>query len=119
MVVSCDDRVEAGAEFKLNTVIERGVDVPGDVADINAGTAAPDVNGNWVVNGRTYGMHECGTVIPIEGPGFHPLSRGGFKALVAYNEFGNTPAAADWMARRKIPAEAQAEGLRVHEAILR
>lgn len=102
-----------------NTVIEPGVDVAGDVAKINAGRAARDANGNWVVNGRTYGMHEGGTVFPIEGPGLHPLSRGGFKALGAYNEFGNTAEAAAWMTRRKISAEAQAEGLRVYEAIRR
>lgn len=100
-------------------MVEPGVDVAGDVAAINAGKAARDVNGNWVVNGRTYGMHEGGTVFPIEGPGFHQLSRGGFKALGAYNEFGNSAESASWMTRNKISAEAQAEGLRAYRAIHR
>lgn len=75
----------------LNTVIEPGVDVAGDVAGIQAGKAAR-VNGNYVINGRTYGVHD-GTLYPISGPGFHQLNRGAFQALGVLNKFGNTPQA--------------------------
>ena len=47
------------------------------------------------------------------------LSRGGFKAPGAYNELGNTAEAVERMIRNKISAQAQAEGLRVFEAIHR
>jgi hypothetical protein len=75
----------------VNTVIEPGVDVAGDVAGIQAGKAAR-VNGNYVINGRTYGVHD-GTLYPIFGQGFHQLNRGAFQALGVLNKFGNTPQA--------------------------
>jgi hypothetical protein len=102
-----------------NTLIDKTVDVDADVAAINAGRASRDAaTGNWVVNGRTYGMHENGTVFPVRGPGFHDASRGAFKALGAYNEFGGATAAAKrWIAQRKLSTEAAAEGLRLHRTM--
>jgi hypothetical protein len=65
-------------------------------------------------------MHENGTVFPVSGPGFHDASRGGFKALGAYNEFGGATAAAKrWIAQRKLSPEAAAEGLRLYRALRR
>ena len=98
---------------EVNTVIEPGVDVAGDVADINAGKATR-VGENWVVNGRTYGVHD-GTLYPIEGPGFYKLTRGAFKALGVFNEFGNTPRAADILSKMKTSAPDRAAALRVYE----
>jgi hypothetical protein len=54
---------------EMNTMIEPGVDVAGDVAALNAGKATREGN-TFIVNGRTYGMHD-GTLYPISGPGFH------------------------------------------------
>src|SRR5262245_44530536 len=62
----------------MNTVIEPGVDVTGDVAAVNAGQATR-LGDTFVINGRTYGVH-AGTLYPISGPGFHQLNRGAFKA---------------------------------------
>ena len=78
---------------EMNTMIEPGVDVAGDVATINAGKATREGN-TFIVNGRTYGMHD-GILYPISGPGFHQLDRGAFKALGVYNTFGDTPRAAE------------------------
>src|SRR5262249_37336171 len=90
-----------------NTVIEPGVDVDGDVRAINEGKAAR-VNGNYVINGRTYGEHD-GTVFPISGPGFHSLSRGGFKALGVLNQFGNTERANAILENMKNVGDAEVE----------
>jgi hypothetical protein len=100
---------------EVNTVIEPGVDVAGDVAAINAGKATR-VGGNWVVNGRTYGAHD-GTLYPIEGPGFHQLTRGAFKALGVYNKFGNTAEAAEILSKMGTSAADRAAALRVHQGI--
>ena len=78
---------------EMNTMIEPGIDVAGDVAAINAGKATREGN-TFIVNGRTYGMHD-GILYPISGPGFHQLERGAFKALGVYNVFGDTPKAAE------------------------
>jgi hypothetical protein len=72
----------------LNTVIEPGVDVAGDVAAIRAGRATR-VDGQYVVNGRTYGVHD-GALYPVSGPGFHQLNRGSFQALGMLNKVGDT-----------------------------
>ncbi|HEX8110293.1 MAG TPA: hypothetical protein VF516_21325 [Kofleriaceae bacterium] len=92
----------------LNTVIEPGVDVAGDVAGIQAGKAAR-VNGNYVIHGRMYGVHD-GTLYPISGPGFHQLNRGAFQALGVLNKLGNTPQAHTILERMKNvgPAEIEA-----------
>jgi hypothetical protein len=98
-----------------NTVIEPGVDVAADVAAINGG-GATRVGGNYSVNGRTYGVHD-GTLYPIDGPGLHPLSRGAFKALGVYNEFGNSARAADILARMGTSQADANAALRVWEII--
>ena len=112
-------RVKQGTVAKnLNTVIEPGVDVAGDVAAINAGKATR-VKGNWVVNGRTYGVEEGGRLFPIEGSGFHQLSRGAFKALGVFNKFGNTPRAAEILSLMKATEADKAAALRVWEVTRR
>ena len=102
-----------------NTLIDGTVDVDADVAVINSGQAFRDADtGNWIANGRTYGMHENGTVFPVSGPGFHDASRGGFKALGAYNEFGgDTAEARRWIAQHKLSPEAAAEGLQLFRTL--
>jgi len=82
---------QATVAKKINTVYEPTVDVTGDVAAIRAGKAVRR-NGNYEINGRTYGIHD-GTLYPISGPGFHVLNRGAFQALGVLNRFGNTPEA--------------------------
>jgi len=92
----------------MNTVIEPGVNVAADVAEIQSGKVAR-VKGNYTVNGRTYGVHD-GTLFPISGPGFHQLNRGSFGALAIFNKFGNTPRAYAVLAEMKNvgPAEIEA-----------
>jgi Pre-toxin TG len=97
-----------------NTVIEPGVDVASDVAAINSGKV-PMVNGQFTVNGRTYGMHD-GTLYPISGTGFIPLTRGAFKALGIFNEFGNTARAAEILAKMGLDADDIAAGLNAWKA---
>jgi hypothetical protein len=99
----------------VNTVIEPGVRVADDVAAINAGQAVRSGN-TFAVNGRTYGVHD-GTLYPISGPGFHTLSRGGYKALGVYNTFGNTPRAAEILSRMGTSSADNAAALRVFEII--
>jgi len=97
-------KVDQGTVAKdLNTVVEKGVDVAGDVAAINQGLAQR-VGDKFIVNGRTYGVHD-GTLYPISGPGFHLLDRPSFKALGVLNKFGDTPYAATIMQRMGLPAE--------------
>lgn len=98
-----------------NTVIAPGVDVAGDVAAINSGRATR-VGADWVVNGRTYGVHD-GTLYPISGPGFYQLSRGGFKVLGVYNEFGNTPRATSILDRMGASAADRAAALEVYNVL--
>jgi hypothetical protein len=74
------------------------------------------VNGNYVINGRTYGVHD-GTLFPISGPGFHYLTRPQFKAFGVYNEFGNTARAAEILDKMGIATSDRAEALRVFEVI--
>jgi hypothetical protein len=96
----------------MNTVIEPGVDVAADVAEIQSGRVAR-VKGNYVVNGRTYGVHD-GALYPISGPGLHQLSRGAFRALGMFNKFGNTPRAYTFLAEMKNVGPAEVEvGLKV------
>jgi hypothetical protein len=96
----------------MNTVIEPGVDVAADVAEIQSGRVTR-VKGNYVVHGRMYGIHD-GTLYPISGPGLHQLSRGAFRALGVFNKFGDTPQAYTFLAEMKNvgPAEVEA-GLKV------
>lgn len=88
------NKVDQGTLAKdVNTVIEPRVNVAVDVAAINNGVATR-IGGNFLINGRTYGVHN-GTLYPISGTGFYTLDRGAFKALGVYNQFGNTPRAAE------------------------
>jgi len=99
-------KVDQGTVAKdLNTVFEPGVDVAADVAAINQGLAQR-AGDKFIVNGRTYGIEPHGTLYPVSGPGFHPLDRGGFRALGVLNEFGDTPRAAEIMQLRGLTPEA-------------
>jgi hypothetical protein len=93
----------------LNTVIEPGVDVAGDIAAINRGLAKR-IGNTFEINGRSYGVKEGGTLYPISGPGFHQLNRGAFQALGVLNKFGNTPIAMEILSKMKNvgPAEIDA-----------
>ncbi|MGL5011185.1 MAG: hypothetical protein ACRC6I_15005 [Paracoccaceae bacterium] len=64
------------------------VDVAADMAELNAGNFTTSGN-NYVVNGRTYGMHaDTGRTYPISGPGIHQFSRGEHQFLRMLNESG-------------------------------
>ena len=101
----------------LNTVYEPWVDVASDVAAINEGKATR-VGQNWVVNGRTYGVHD-GTLYPIQGPGLHQLSNRAYKALGVFNQFGNTPRAAEILSKMGTSATDREAALLVYEATRR
>lgn len=65
-----------------NTVILPGTDVAKDLDDIRAGRAEWNGSRNcYEVNGRSYGVEPNGTVFPIDGAGFVPLSRSAYKVL--------------------------------------
>jgi len=64
----------------VNTVIEPGVDVTADIAAINRGDAVLE-NGEYLVNGRRYRLHDNGTAYPTTGDGLHQLTRQEFKVL--------------------------------------
>ncbi len=99
----------------LNSVVEPGVDMAGDVARIRAGQAEK-VGDKFVVNGRTYGHHD-GTLYPISGPGIHTLDRGAFKALGVYNKMGGeTENAVKILDNMGIGAEQRAAALRAWQA---
>lgn len=42
----------------------------------------------YTVNGRTYGVHENGTLFPMSGNGFVDLTRGAFRVVGIYNQYG-------------------------------
>lgn len=64
-----------------NTVILPGVPIDDDVEAIRNGSAPVEADG-WRVNGRLYRPHgPKGTLIPVEGPGLVPMSRGQHRAL--------------------------------------
>ncbi len=100
----------------VNTVVEPGVNVAGDVAAINSGQAARQ-GGTYIINGRTYGVHD-GTLYPISGPGFHQLSRAQFKALGVYNCFGDTVRTSGILAKMGI-SEADISAARAVFEVLR
>lgn len=75
----------------INTVIEPGVDVAADVRAINAGQATRLPNNEILTNQRVYGIHaETGRLFPIEGVGFHQLSRQEYNTLGVLNKLGDT-----------------------------
>lgn len=76
----------------VTSMIEPGVDVAGDMAALNAGDFTP-AGDNFVVNGRTYGMHpETGRTFPISGPGIHNFDRGEHQFLRQLNSRGEATA---------------------------
>ena len=98
-----------------NTVILASVDVAADVAAINAGHGTRLGPTTYMVNGRMYGSHD-GTLYPISGPGFIQLSRGAFKALGVYNQFGETPRAQDILDRMGMSEGDRDAALKAHRA---
>ncbi|MGC4815023.1 hypothetical protein ACLQ29_31295 [Micromonospora sp. DT228] len=73
----------------INTVVLPGTDVARDLADIAAGLATWDADrSRYVVNGRTYGVEDTGTVFPETGPGLVRMERMEYKALKTYIQFG-------------------------------
>jgi hypothetical protein len=97
-----------------NTVVEPGIDVAGDVRAINEGQAVREGD-MYRINGRTYGHHD-GTLYPIDGPGFHRLDRGAFKALGVYNEHGMTPRAEEILDRMRMSEAARVQAQAAYEA---
>jgi len=99
----------------MNTVIEPGVDVAGDVAKINAGLAQR-TSESFVVDSRIYAVHGE-TLYPVSGPGFHQLNRGAFKALGVFNTLGRTLRATEILDRMGISMSERAAAAEVWEAI--
>lgn len=98
-------RVRQGTVAKSqNTMIKPGTDIGPDLEAIRSGQAMRD-GPYYVVNDRYYGVHENGTIYPVQGAGLVPLDRGGFKALGIYNEMGETPHAEVILDRMGISAE--------------
>lgn len=86
-----------------------------DVAAIRSGEAQK-IGDTFVVNGRTYGMHD-GTLYPMSGPGFYALDRGGYKALGVLNKFGDTPQADIVLKNMGVSAKTKAVALEVFKVI--
>jgi filamentous hemagglutinin len=100
----------------LNTVIDRSVvDISADVSAIRSGQSQK-IGDTFVVNGRTYGMHD-GTLYPMSGPGLYTLDRGGYKALGVLNKFGDTPQAQVILNNMGVSAETKAAALDVFKVI--
>jgi hypothetical protein len=86
----------------LNTIIEPGVDVATDVADINAGRAARVAGGDWLApSGRQYGVEQSGKLFPRSGPGFTQINRGTYRALMIYGSKSETAEAEAMIALEK------------------
>ena len=112
------DKVKLSSRAKrVNTVIDRSVvNIGADMAAIRSGQAQ-QVGDTFIVNGRTYGMHD-GTLYPISGPGLYKLDRGTYKALGILNESGgDTPEADMKLKEERISIEAKAEALKVFKEI--
>jgi filamentous hemagglutinin len=101
---------------EVNTVVDRSVvDMSADIAAIRSGEAKK-VGDTFIVNGRTYGVHN-GTLHPIAGPGLYTLDRGGYKALGVLNKFGDTPRADVVLRNMGVSVETKAAALKVFKAI--
>jgi filamentous hemagglutinin len=111
-----DKVTQSSVAKEVNTVVDRSVvDISADVAAIRAGQAQ-QIGDTFVVNGRTYGMHD-GTLYPMSGPGLYTLDRGGYKALGVLNKFGDTPQADMILKNMGVSAETKAAALEVFKAI--
>jgi filamentous hemagglutinin len=111
-----DKVTQSSVAKEVNTVVDRSVvDMSADVAAIRSGQAQK-VSDTFVVNGRTYGMHD-GTLYPMSGPGLYTLDRGGYKALGVLNKFGDTPQADMILKNMGVSAETKATALEVFKAV--
>lgn len=72
-----------------NTIILPGVNYIGDIERIKNGEYNK-VNGNYEINGRTYGIHD-GRLYPISGDGFVTLTRHEYKILIIIKTQANNP----------------------------
>jgi len=99
----------------VNTVIESGVDVRGDIDAINRGEGIR--RGNiYAVRGRVYGLHSDGHTYPVDGVGFHRLDRLAFRALGVYNTFGPSARAEEILDQMQLSADHREAGFRVWRA---
>jgi len=111
-----DKVTQSSVAKEVNTVVDRSVvDMSADVAAIRSGQAQK-IGDTFVVNGRTYGMHD-GTLYPMSGPGLYTLDRGSYKALGILNKFGNTPQADVILKNMGVSAETKTAALKVFEVI--
>lgn len=101
---------------KVNTVVDKSVDVGSDVAKIKAGKAK-EIDGTFTLeNGRTYGQHD-GTLFPVSGEGVYKLDRASFKALGVLNEQGgNTDKAKQIFSNMELGNDAINQALEVFNA---
>lgn len=72
-----------------NTIIMPWVDYNKDIEAIKKGEYNK-VNGNYEINGRTYGIHD-GRLYPIVGEGFVTLNRNQYKLLIELKTNPNNP----------------------------
>jgi hypothetical protein len=75
------------------------------VALLGGTTATRRSRGTFTVNGRVYGVHN-GSIHPIKGEGLIQLDRQGYKALAAFNEYGDSQLAMRYLTESRIPPEA-------------
>jgi hypothetical protein len=100
-----------------NTVIAPWVDVRSDIAAINAGQATRKGD-YFLVNGRRYQQEANGTLAPIDGEGFFPLTAMAYNALVVYTQFGESARAEGYIARmREMADEAKQQAIAVYRAM--
>lgn len=102
-----------------NTVIAPWVDVPADVATVNAGRAIR-TGDSFLVNGRRYQQEANGTLVPIGGVGLFLLDRVAYKTLAVYTEFGETARAETILGRMHgVTDQAKQQALAVYRSATR
>lgn len=95
-----------------NTVILPDVDVAFDVRAINAGEAVR-TGESLTIHGRRYWIDQPDTLYPIEGDGFVPASRGAYKAIGIYNQYGLTVEAEGRLDLSRITTDSRQEARRI------
>ncbi len=83
-----------------------------DVRAINIGQAVRS-DETLTINGRRYWIDQPNTLYPIDGDGFIPATRGVYKAIGVYNQYGLTVEAEDRLDRSLITAESRQEARRI------
>jgi hypothetical protein len=86
--------------------------VAADVRAINAGDAIR-IGEILTINGRRYWVDQPNTLYPIDGDGFVPASRGTYKAVGIYNQYGLTSAAEEHLDQSLVTDDSRLEARRI------